>query len=172
MKPEEFFQKLRESPRPVVVDLWASWCGPCRVVKPILERLAGEYAGRVDLWQNSSDDHQELLRELRVYGIPTLIAYRNGVEVQRYVGAKPALLLRSLFESLAAGGIPASAGLASGERILRLGAGLALVGVGWLNQLNLFWIVLGGLVAFSGVYDRCPIWRAVTAKLKSLSGKA
>ena len=80
MDSQAFFEKLKQNPRPVVVDLWAPWCGPCKMVKPILEKLAQEYTGRVDLWQINADDNQDLLRELKVYGIPTLIVYRDGKE--------------------------------------------------------------------------------------------
>src|SRR5512145_779804 len=103
MNSEAFFEKLSQNPRPVVVDLWAPWCGPCKVVKPSLEKLAQEYNGRVDLWQINADESQDLLRELRVYGIPTLIGYHNEKEIIRYVGAKPKSELQSLFESLATG---------------------------------------------------------------------
>ncbi|MBI5353646.1 MAG: thioredoxin family protein [Chloroflexi bacterium] len=57
------------------------------MVKPILVNLAQEYRGRVDLWQINADDNQDLLRELKIYGIPTLIVYRNGKETLRQVGA-------------------------------------------------------------------------------------
>ena len=93
MNSKEFFEKLKQNPNPVVVDLWAPWCGPCKMVKPILEKLALEYNGRVDLWQINADDNQDLLRELKVYGIPTLIVYRDGKETLRQVGAKPAGIL-------------------------------------------------------------------------------
>jgi thioredoxin 1 len=89
MDSQAFFEKLKQNPRPVIVDLWAPWCGPCKLVKPILEKLAQEYAGRVDLWQINADENQELLQQLKVYGIPTLIVYRAGKETLRQVGAKP-----------------------------------------------------------------------------------
>ncbi len=89
MEPRLFFERLKQNPNPVVVDLWAPWCGPCRAVKPTLEKLAQEYAGQVDLWEINADENQELLRQLKVYGIPTLIAYQSDQEKMRYVGAKP-----------------------------------------------------------------------------------
>jgi thioredoxin len=172
MDTQAFFEKLKQNPRPVVVDLWAPWCGPCKMVKPILENLAQEYAGRVDLWQINADDNQDLLRELKVYGIPTLIIYRGGEETLRYVGAKPASTLKMLFETLAAGGAPMPSGLSNWERFIRFGAGMVVAGVGWVTQANWIFLILGGVLMFSAVYDRCPIWRALTGQFKKLTGKA
>ncbi len=171
MTPETFFEKLKQNPRPVVVDLWAPWCGPCKMVKPILEKLAEEYAGRVDLWQINADENQELLQHLKVYGIPTLIVYRNGQEVQRQVGAKPAATLKTLFDALATGVEPAPAGPSSGDRLIRFGAGIVVAGIGWAaGSINWFLLVLGGILMFSAIYDRCPIWRALTGQIKKMTG--
>jgi thioredoxin 1 len=141
------------------------------MVKPILENLAKEYAGRVDLWQINADESQALLQELKVYGIPTLIVYRDGKEVQRQVGAKPASALKNLFETLATGGDPAPAGLSSMDRFIRMGAGLAIVALGWTTQANWLLFVLGGILMFSAIYDRCPIWRALTSQFKKMTNK-
>jgi thioredoxin 1 len=171
MEPNALFERIRQNPRPVVVDLWAPWCGPCRQVKPILEGLAQEYAGRVDLWQVNADESPDLLRRLRVYGIPTLVVYRDGREISRYVGAKPAGALKTLFETLSVGGVPGLAGLATRDRILRVVLGLTLIGVGWNMGSNWILYILGGAALFSAVHDRCPVWRAVTAKFRELTAK-
>jgi thioredoxin len=172
MNSQAFFEKLKQNPRPVVVDLWAPWCGPCKMVKPILEKLAQEYAGRVDLWQINADDNQDLLRELKVYGIPTLIVYRDGKETLRQVGAKPASALKTLFETLSTGGVPTSAGPSSMDRFIRMGAGLAVAAIGWVNHANWILLIIGGVLMFSAIYDRCPIWRALTGQFKKITGKA
>jgi len=172
MNTQTFFEKIKQNPLPVVVDLWAPWCGPCKLVKPILEKLAKEYGGRVDLWQINADENQDLLRELKIYGIPTLIVYRDGKETMRQVGAKSAGALRNLFESLATGNIPAPAGLSNTDRFIRFGAGIAAAGIGWISHMNWALLILGGLFIFSAVYDRCPIWRALTAQFKKMTGQA
>jgi thioredoxin 1 len=172
MDSQAFFEKLKQTPRPVVVDLWAPWCGPCKMVKPILEKLAQEYAGRVDLWQINADDNQDLLRELKVYGIPTLIVYRDGKETLRQVGAKPAGALKTMFETLATGEDPVPAGLSSLDRLIRMGAGLAVAVIGWTTQMNWILLIIGGTLMFSAVYDRCPIWRALTDQFKKITGQA
>lgn len=142
------------------------------MVKPILERLAQEYKGRVDLWQINADDNQNLLRELKVYGIPTLIAYRDGKEILRQMGAKPANVLQSLFKTLASGGEPVPAGLSNMARFMRMGAGIAIAAIGWAIQLNWLLVSIGAVLMFSAVYDRCPLWRALTTQFKKLSGQA
>jgi thioredoxin len=167
-----FNEKLREHRNPVVVDLWAPWCGPCKMIKPKLEKLAKDYEGQVDLWEVNADDNPELLKSLRVYGIPTLIVFRNGQETQRYVGAKSGSTLKSLFETLANGGesLPASLGMA--DRLIRLGAGTALAGIWYVAEGHWLLLVFSAILMFSAVYDRCPIWKAVTGRIKQLTGKA
>lgn len=172
MQTDTFFDNLRRNPRPVVVDLWAPWCGPCRITKPMLEKLAQEYQGRVDLWAINADEHQELLRSLRVYGIPTLIVYQNGEETLRHVGVKPAGTLQQMFETLATGGAFVSAGLGNLDRLFRLAAGLAVFALGWTAGMNALFLLAGGIIMFTAVYDRCPIWRAITDRLANQAIKS
>ncbi len=85
---------------PVVVDLWAEWCGPCRMLKPILEKLADEYQGRFLLAKVDSDQNQDIARQFAVRGIPTVIGIVNGREVSRFTGAQPESSVREFLEAL------------------------------------------------------------------------
>jgi thioredoxin 1 len=171
MDTHTFFDKLKQSQSPVVVDFWAPWCGPCRMVKPTLEKLSQEYDGRVDFWEIDADESQDLLRTLKVYGIPTLVAYENGSETVRYVGAKPANVLKSLFESLSTGRTPETNQLATRDRVIRLLIGTTIVGMGWNLHYNWILLIIGGALMFSAIYDRCPIWKAITTQFKKVTAK-
>ena len=165
----DYQTKLGQNPRPVIVDLWAPWCGPCRMVKPTLEKLARDYDGRVDFWQVNADDNPDLLRKLGIFGIPTLVAYRQGREVARYTGTKSAGTYQALFEALAVGVTPSPAGLSSADRFIRFGGGLLAIGMGLTFQTHWLMFVLGAALMFSAIYDRCPIWKALTGWIKQTS---
>ena len=84
---ENFKKEVLESDVPVLVDFWATWCGPCQMVGPIIEEIAGEVTDaicKVDV-----DENPELAKEYRVMSIPTLMVFKNGEAVKREVGAKP-----------------------------------------------------------------------------------
>ena len=69
-----------------LVDFWAEWCGPCRMMGPVLDKLAGQYAGKVTVAKVNVDNEGELAQEFGVSSIPTLIVFKDGKEVNRYVG--------------------------------------------------------------------------------------
>lgn len=153
--------RLRAASRPVMVEMWAPWCGPCRAMAPVVERLAQEYAGRVEVLKVNADGEPEAARALGVLGIPTLIVFREGRETARHTGAASAEVIRALFEAaLSPGTVPARS-LASGDRVLRLGAAAGLFGLGLLNGPAWPLILASAVVAFSAVYDRCPLWQAL-----------
>jgi thioredoxin 1 len=168
MTDEEFYQRLSQNPLPVVVDFWAPWCGPCRAVEPTLKKIGGEYTGRVDVWKVNADEHPELLRQLRIYGIPTLIGFKSGQEVARQTGVSSPQALSNLFEAAISGEKPAKAGMGMIDRILRLALGLALLLLAFTGGFSGFYLIAaiaGGLVMFSAVHDRCPVWKAIKSYL-------
>lgn len=94
-----FDQLVNQSDKPVVVDFWAPWCGPCRAVAPILDELAGEYADKITIGKINADENIEAVTAAGVVSIPTMNVYVNGVIVKSIVGAKPKpVLLEELAE--------------------------------------------------------------------------
>jgi thioredoxin 2 len=93
---DDDFAEVAEKARvPVLVDLWAVWCGPCRMVSPVLEQLATEYAGRLKLVKVDVDRSPRLSERFAVQAVPTLLLLRDGQVVHRQAGAAPAPALRS-----------------------------------------------------------------------------
>jgi thioredoxin 1 len=160
MNKIEFQQKISTSEKPIVVDFWATWCGPCMMTKPILDKLGKEYAEKVEFLPINADDSREILEQFRVFGIPTVITIRNGKEVGRVTGAQNEAGYRMMFEALAEGK-EVKVPLTTFDRMLRLGAGGLFIMIG-ISTSN--WLIagIGGILAFMGIYDRCPIWQAVT----------
>lgn len=85
----DFDEKVIRSATPVLVDFWAEWCGPCRIIGPVLEDLAPEYKGRLAIAKINVDDNRETATRYGVSGIPTLILFKEGEAVDRQVGALP-----------------------------------------------------------------------------------
>jgi thioredoxin 1 len=94
----DFEDKVKNSELPVVVDFWAPWCGPCKMVAPILDKLAEEYAGKVVIAKVNTDEEQQYAMEYGVQGIPTMIFVNGGKLIHRQVGALPEPMLRDLFD--------------------------------------------------------------------------
>ena len=84
-----FEPEVLKSPTPVLVDMWATWCGPCRMVAPVVEELAGKYQGKVKFGKLNVDDHPQVAAQYRVMNIPTLLLFKAGKEVDRLVGVQP-----------------------------------------------------------------------------------
>ena len=86
---EETFDKLIAGDVPVLVDFWATWCGPCRMVAPILEELANQYGDKLIVAKVDVDEQGELAQRYRVMNIPTLMLFKEGELVDKAIGARP-----------------------------------------------------------------------------------
>jgi thioredoxin 1 len=84
-----FDDKIKTSSTPVLVDFWAVWCGPCRAIAPILEQLADEYGGKLQIAKVNVDENQELAVRYSIHSIPTLLLFKDGSVVETLVGALP-----------------------------------------------------------------------------------
>ena len=84
-----FDQEVMKSTIPVLVDLWAAWCGPCRIIAPVVEELAGKYQGKMKMGKLNVDDHPQVAGRFRIMNIPTLLLFKGGQEVDRIVGVVP-----------------------------------------------------------------------------------
>jgi thioredoxin 2 len=94
---ENFFKMVVESPIPVLLDMWAAWCGPCRMIAPVINQLAGELAGKVLVAKLNVDENPRVTSSYGVHNIPTLLIFKGGKEVDRIVGTTAKeMILKSL----------------------------------------------------------------------------
>jgi thioredoxin 1 len=97
-----FDQEVTKSSTPVLVDFWAEWCGPCKMIAPILDELAGEYDGKVKIAKVNIDDYQNLATKFRINSIPTLLFFKNGQVVDQVVGLKSKKDFKAKLDQVAA----------------------------------------------------------------------
>jgi thioredoxin 1 len=94
-----FESEVLKNDKPVIVDYWAEWCGPCRMIAPVLEEIAKEHADKIDVVKLNVDENQATAQRYGILAIPTLNVFQNGEVVKQIKGAKPkAALLRDLAE--------------------------------------------------------------------------
>jgi thioredoxin 1 len=84
-----FEQEVKNSSVPVMVDFWATWCGPCRAIKPVLENISAEANGKYKVVGVDVDECQDLAAEYSVFSIPSVLIFKNGVVAERFVGVQP-----------------------------------------------------------------------------------
>lgn len=96
----ENFEKLKNGELPLVVDLWATWCGPCRALSPIISELAKDYDGKINVGKCDVEENDDIAMEYGVRNIPTLLFFKNGELVDKFVGAAPKDKLDKKFQSL------------------------------------------------------------------------
>ena len=97
---EEAFDKLIAGDTPVLVDFWATWCGPCRMIAPIVEEIANEYAGKVIVAKVDVDEMGELAQRYRIMNIPTLMLFKQGQMVDKAIGARPKAALEQMLNKV------------------------------------------------------------------------
>lgn len=94
-----FKSEVLESDTPVLVDFWAAWCMPCKMIAPIVEEIAGDFNGKVKVGKLNTDENQRTAMEYQIMGIPSLLVYKNGQVVDRIVGVVPKEQIKRTLEA-------------------------------------------------------------------------
>ncbi len=100
IKTADFEEKVLKSDKPVLVDFYADWCGPCKMMLPVVEKLAAEYEGKACIYKVNTDTDGALAAGLGIVSIPTMILFSGGEEKDRVIGAVPEVTLRGKLDAL------------------------------------------------------------------------
>ena len=96
---DNFEEEVENSSLPVLVDFWAAWCGPCKMIAPIIDQLADEFDGKVKIAKLNVDENRDLATRFKVMSIPTLLLFKDGEVVNQLIGARPKAELVKLLEN-------------------------------------------------------------------------
>ncbi|MCB4755621.1 MAG: thioredoxin [Elusimicrobia bacterium] len=97
---QNFETEVLKSDKPVLVDMWAPWCGPCRMLTPVVEELAKEYADRAKIGKLNTDENPDTAERFQISAIPTLLFFKNGQLVEQLTGVRPKPEIKSVLERL------------------------------------------------------------------------
>ncbi len=167
MNKNEFYARIHKSSRPIIVDLWAPWCIPCRTMQPAFKQVSQKYENQVFVLKINADESPDVLKALGVRGIPTVIGFSHGKEILRRTGMQSAQMLDLIFDAALNERKPIVMPLAARDRVLRVIGALALLIIGWFFGHSIIFLAPGAVLLFAAVYDRCPIYRAIIPRLRS-----
>ena len=94
----DFQSKVLDSDKPVLVDFFATWCGPCKRVAPVLDEIASEMSGKAEVYKVDIDQSQDIAAKYRVNSVPTMILFKGGEPVKKIIGAQPKAAILSVFD--------------------------------------------------------------------------
>ena len=99
ISPDNFTDEVVQSQVPVVVDFWAEWCMPCKMIAPVLEQISQDYAGKLKVAKVNVDDNGEIAQKFNIVSIPTLLLFKDGEVVGQQVGAVPRETIEGMFKA-------------------------------------------------------------------------